>query len=180
MRSLFFGLVLGAGFGTATVAIGAPPSGPASLASSEVREARAESARNDRERTGRVQRSATARASSPSAAAAPKSGIAFVGANTWEVPESIVDRYVSDPSALSGQAGATQVPNGWKLTSVKSGSRVAQMGLQSGDVITSVNGYGLGSLTATWWASTHLKNKELYDVSIKRGGQSQTLKYKVI
>lgn len=112
--------------------------------------------------------------------APPASGIVHLGDNRYQVPRPIIQRYVSDPDALSGQAGATQVASGWKLTSVKPGSKVAQMGFKQGDVITSVNGYGLDSLSKTWWAGAHLKNEDSYRVIIKRGGATQTLRYDVI
>lgn len=111
---------------------------------------------------------------------APDSGIVYLGGNRYQVPRALIERYVSDPNALAGQAGASQVAAGWKLTSVKSGSKVAQMGLKQGDVVTSVNGYGLDSLSKTWWAAAHLKNEESYRVAIKRAGTPQTLRYDVI
>jgi type II secretory pathway component PulC len=166
--------------GSAAAAFAAAPStvaAPAPTAARGTTTAHRADRQPTRHRTGRA-----AVAAQPAATKAPtnKSGIVHVSGNTYTVPETLVNRYVSDPNALSSQAGATQVKNGWRLTSVKSGSRVEQLGLRSGDVITSVNGYGLGSLTSTWWAAQHLKNEDVYRVSIRRAGEAQTMRYEVV
>lgn len=115
----------------------------------------------------------------PSAPAPNPSGIVALGDDRYQVPRALIQRYTSDPNALSGQAGASQVDAGWKLSNVKSGSKVQQLGLQSGDVLTSINGYRLDGLTRTWWASQHIKNEDHYNLTIHRGGATKTLRYAV-
>ncbi len=172
MRNLILGLLLGGFLGATAGAF----AGPAPCAGATVA---AHASGGGSRATRNLSKKPKAPAPQPPAPA-PKSGIVHTGGNAYDVPEALVDRYVSNPSVLANQAAVTQVKNGWKLTSVKSGSKVSQLGLESGDVITTVNGYGLGSLPATWWASEHLKNKDSYRVIIKRDGKTQTMLYRVV
>lgn len=104
------------------------------------------------------------------------SGITFVGSNTWEIKQRLVDKYENNPGKL---CDVHEKGKGWELKRVKKGD-CQHLGMLNGDVLKEVNGYGLANEAALAFAYAALKNKKKFDLKFKRDGKTKTFHYKVV
>lgn len=109
--------------------------------------ARGAGSRNARNRSSRSQsrRNSTARNRAPSADRVKK-----LAENRFEVPRAEVERTVRNPAALFSQAQIQphydgDSMTGMQINSIKPGSLFEEIGIESGDVITELNGIQINS-----------------------------------
>ena len=185
------------GFGLACMSGEEAPPRERPEAGDELREDRREGrrgARSDRGRAGRGGRGGApaedapgaepAPAPSPSPSPAPgggssdaaPSGIVDLGGGTWSVERRLVSKWEDNPAKL---AQASQKGQGWELSKVKKGD-AQHLGMLNGDVLKTVNGYGLGSPTELAIAYAALGDASKLTVKFKRDGESLTHVYKIV
>ena len=70
-------------------------------------------------------------------------------------------------------------PDGLRLSAVRPGSLFRQIGLQSGDIITGVNGEPIESVDDALRFYTSLKNADDVALQLRRGGVERSLNYRV-
>jgi len=89
---------------------------------------------------------------------------------------------------LDGKVGGAEVrphrnqareTNGFVLDGVGRGSVLAQLGLQPGDVIRSVNGLALGSMEAARDARRKVADADRLVLQVTRDGESLRLSYEI-
>ena len=86
---------------------------------------------------------------------------------------------MSSPSKLESQAKIVpaiqnDVFSGYKLSWIRPGSEIAQMGFKSGDKITHVNGRDLTDDAEAFALYLSLSSTRAYKIKYLRGGQSRT------
>lgn len=111
-------------------------------------------------------------------------GIKKVGANSYEVEQSEVDKALSNLSSLATQARIVPAFEGgkaigFKLFSIRPGSLYSKIGVQNGDVIQKVNGYEMNSPDQALEVYQKLKDSKSVSVDIKRRGKPVTLDYAI-
>lgn len=116
----------------------------------------------------------------------PVDGIRSAGTHRWEVERSLVKSYTRDIDGLyslgaaRSHTGSDGEPDGYRLTKVGCKSPLHAAGLKRGDVVHSVNGQPVTTSAQVVKAyAKHHKSRRLR-VEITRGGQSMTLRYKVV
>ena len=99
--------------------------------------------------------------------------------------QEVVDTALGDLDSLSKMARArphkdsSGNPDGFRMSGVRRNKLGYKIGLRSGDVIHSVNGQPLTSLTEAMSAMDSLKNGSNFEFEITRRGEKKTLKYSV-
>ncbi len=111
-------------------------------------------------------------------------GIKSSGNNRWEVEQKSIDTVLNNLSVLSQDARV--VPDfsggkqrGFKLFSIKPGSVYSKIGVRNGDILTSVNGYGLDSPDKILEVYGKLKDSSQITVEILRRGKPLSLEYSI-
>jgi type II secretory pathway component PulC len=105
----------------------------------------------------------------------------------YKVDRAFVDQLLANPTALMTSlrarpvAAANGQPGGLKLSSVRPNSAPARIGLQNGDIITSINGNDLGGndYDRLLEMYTKLKSARALSVQVNRGGKPLTLDYAI-
>lgn len=111
-------------------------------------------------------------------------GIVRVDGATWRVSRELILDQFSNLGALSDQArvvpylvqGQTQ---GFRLTRLKSGSLLQQIGVQNGDVLQKVNGLNITSPNEALQAFQQLQNESTVRLEILRRKRTTTLTYEI-
>jgi general secretion pathway protein C len=111
-------------------------------------------------------------------------GIVRVDGATWRVSRELILDQFSNLGALSDQArvapylvqGQTQ---GFRLTRLKSGSLLQQIGVQNGDVLQKVNGLNITSPNEALQAFQQLQNESTVRLEILRRKRATTLTYEI-
>jgi len=111
-------------------------------------------------------------------------GIKSSGSNRWEVEQKSIDTVLNNLSVLSQDARV--VPDfsggkqrGFKLFSIKPGSVYSKIGVRNGDILTTVNGYGLDSPDKILEVYGKLKDSSQITVEILRRGKPLSLEYSI-
>jgi len=110
--------------------------------------------------------------------------IVRVDGATWRVNRELILDQFSNLGALSDQArvvpylvqGQTQ---GFRLTRLKSGSLLQQIGVQNGDVLQKVNGLNITSPNEALQAFQQLQNESTIRLEILRRNRATTLTYEI-
>ncbi|HVU53339.1 MAG TPA: type II secretion system protein GspC [Polyangia bacterium] len=117
-------------------------------------------------------------------AAELQKGIKKTGENNYEVQRGTVDSLLNNMSALS--RAARIVPElkdgraaGFRLFSVRPDGPFALIGLQNGDVISSINGLEMNSPDQALMVYTKLKSASHLSVGLERNGQKITKEYNI-
>jgi general secretion pathway protein C len=117
-------------------------------------------------------------------AAELQKGIKKTGENNYEVQRGTVDSLLNNMSALS--RAARIVPEikdghaaGFRLFSVRPDGPFAMIGLQNGDVISSINGLEMNSPDQALMVYTKLKSASHLSVGLERNGQKITKDYNI-
>jgi general secretion pathway protein C len=130
-----------------------------------------------------------AAAAPPAAAGDPlaaelQKGVKKTGEHTYEVQRGTVDSLLNNMSALS--RAARIVPElkdgraaGFRLFSVRPDGPFAMIGLQNGDVISSINGLEMNSPDQALMVYTKLKSASHLSVGLERNGQKITKEYNI-
>jgi general secretion pathway protein C len=107
-----------------------------------------------------------------------------VGQGNYVIPESQFKSATQNMGELLTQARV--VPNiagnninGYRIFAITPGSLYANIGLQDGDVIHSVNGIRITTPESAMQLFQQLQNEKRFTVTIDRNGQSMTLNYTV-
>ncbi len=118
------------------------------------------------------------------AAVASDSAVQRGGPNTFEVRRDALNAALNNKAALA--TGATIVPNysegqrnGLKMVGVQPNSVYSQVGLQSGDVLQSVNGTQIKSQAHALELFEQLRNRDDINLQVERNGRKEKLSYKV-
>lgn len=106
------------------------------------------------------------------------------GKNNYVIDRSAVQRNLQNLGQLFTQMRA--IPNlaggqtdGFRLSEIQGGSLFQQMGLQNGDVVTSINGQPLNDPTQAIALFNTLRNASNISMEVERGGQPVTLTYNI-
>jgi len=117
-------------------------------------------------------------------AAELQKGIKKTSENNYEVQRGTVDSLLNNMSALS--RAARIVPElkdgraaGFRLFSVRPDGPFAMIGLQNGDVISSINGLEMNSPDQALMVYTKLKSASHLSVGLERNGQKITKEYNI-
>jgi hypothetical protein len=112
--------------------------------------------------------------------------IAASGEGSWTVNRSVVHRYTRDWSRL-GELGWSRVhedptgrADGFEIGGVRCGSDLWDAGVRNGDVVHSVNGRAVRSVTQAVWAYGALRGEDDLSVRITRKGESRVLRYRLV
>ena len=111
-------------------------------------------------------------------------GIIRVDNATWRVSRELILEQFSNLGALSDQArvvpylvqGQTQ---GFRLTRLRAGSLLQQIGVQNGDVLQKVNGLNITSPNEALQAFQQLQNESTVRLEILRRKRATTLTYEI-
>ena len=113
-----------------------------------------------------------------------ENNIQKVGQGNYVIPESQFKSATQNMGELLTQARV--VPNiagnrinGYRIFAITPGSLYANIGLQDGDVIHSVNGIQITTPESALQLFQQLQNEKRFTVNIDRNGQSMTLNYTV-
>ena len=116
--------------------------------------------------------------------AAVDAGVRKVDDTTFEVDRAVVEKVLSNPTAVS--RGARIVPsvkdgkpNGFKLYAIKPTSVYARIGLMNGDTLHAVNGFELNTMDKALEVYTKVRESSSLSVSITRRGKPVTLNYTI-
>jgi type II secretion system protein C len=112
-------------------------------------------------------------------------GITELGENKYAIDRSVVDKYLGDMTALSSMARA--IPHrgpdgeidGYRLSGIRRTSPLSQLGIKNGDVVHTVNGQSLTTLTDAMSAFQSLQSQSSFAFDVTRRGQKQTMEYQV-
>ena len=124
------------------------------------------------------------RASRDELLAAVDAGVRKVDDSTFEVDRALVEKVLSNPTAVA--RGARIVPsvkngqpNGFKLYAIRPSSVYAKIGLMNGDTLHAVNGFELNSMDKALEVYTKVRESSSLSVSITRRGKPVTLNYTI-
>jgi general secretion pathway protein C len=127
---------------------------------------------------------AAAAPSSDPLAAELQKGVKKTGEHSYEVQRGTVDSLLNNMSALS--RAARIVPElkdgraaGFRLFSVRPDGPFAMIGLQNGDVISSINGLEMNSPDQALMVYSRLKSANHLSVGLERNGQKITKEYNI-
>lgn len=116
--------------------------------------------------------------------AAVDAGVRKVDDSTFEVDRALVEKVLSNPTAVA--RGARIVPsvkngqpNGFKLYAIRPSSVYAKIGLMNGDTLHAVNGFELNSMDKALEVYTKVRESSSLSVSITRRGKPVTLNYTI-
>ena len=116
--------------------------------------------------------------------AAVEEGVRKVDETSFEVDRALVNKVLSNPTAVS--RGARIVPsvkngqpNGFKLYAIRPTSVYSKIGLMNGDTVHAVNGFELNSMDKALEVYTKVKESSSLSVSITRRGKPVTLNYSI-
>lgn len=90
------------------------------------------------------------------------------------VPRGEFDAMVADPSRLLRQVKVAPAGRGYRLSGIRPGSQVSQLGFRNGDLLLSVNGTSLDDDLGLLALYAGLAGTRSYNVVFERGGARQT------
>lgn len=118
---------------------------------------------------------------------APKGegGIEQISETSFVVDRALLEKHLSDLDGLSrlGRALLHRGPDGefdgYRLSAIRRGTVVDQLGIKNGDIIHSVNGQPLNSVQGAMSAYQNLMNESSFTFEVTRRGQRMTMEYQV-
>lgn len=129
--------------------------------------------------------SRTASTTSTTEAAKGEGGIEQLSETSFVVDRSLLEKHLSDLDGLSrlGRAllhrGSDGEFDGYRLSAIRRGTVVDQLGIKNGDIIHSVNGQALNSVQGAMSAYQNLMNESSFTFEVTRRGQRMTMEYQV-
>lgn len=113
-----------------------------------------------------------------------RSGVVERGDGQFNVERERIERELEDPDSLN--EGARIMPNytdgeadGLRLVGVRSGSLYSDLGIQSGDVLQSVDGTAISSQREALEMLEAMGQQDRVTIEIERRGQRQELQYNI-
>jgi hypothetical protein len=115
------------------------------------------------------------------AIAAAIAAIVKIDDATYEVPRSLVDAVISDPTKLAKGARVVPamkngVPDGFKLYAIRPSSVVSALGFTNGDTVQTIAGLAPDKTTDI---AARVKKAKVVKIEITRRGQALTLEYRL-
>lgn len=108
-----------------------------------------------------------------------------VGANKYMVDQAVLDEIIANPEKLYTQVRVTPYKDdsgsitGYRMTGIRRKSIFYKLGVKNGDIVHSVNGQSLTSLSAAMDAYNSLGNSRSFNFEITRRKNKQTFEYEV-
>ena len=108
-----------------------------------------------------------------------------LGDNKYQVSRDMIDKYMNDMEALSkmGRALLHRGPDGqfdgYRLSAIRRNTLADKLGIKNGDVIHSVNGKSLNSMSAAMEAYQTLTSENQFSFEVTRRGEKLSLDYDV-
>jgi type II secretion system protein C len=112
-------------------------------------------------------------------------GVSSDGENKFTVDESLLQEVLSNPEALATQIravphkGADGNVDGYRLSGIRKGSVFEKLGVKNGDIIHSVNGKDLTSVSNAMDAYGSLGSEKSFNFEVTRRNERQTMQYDV-
>lgn len=102
--------------------------------------------------------------------------------NNFKIKKSYRDKMLQNIGEILTQARAVPIKNAdgtlsFKMVEVQPGSLFAQLNIQNGDVINSINGKKYNNINELMALFGQLKNNDSYEISVQRDGTEQTFNY---
>ena len=114
-----------------------------------------------------------------------ESGITKEGPNKFIVEQELIDKVMENPEQLYSQIRATPhkgdggAVDGYRLSGIRRRSTFYQLGIKNGDIVHSVNGTTLDSMSSAMGAYNSLQNDKNFSFEITRRNKRQTFEYEV-
>ena len=108
-----------------------------------------------------------------------------VGNNKYVVDQAVLDEILSNPEKLYTQVRVTPHKDpdgnidGYRMTGIRRKSLFYKLGIKNGDIVHSVNGQPLNSLSAAMDAYNSLGNARDFNFDVTRRKNKQTFEYEV-
>lgn len=112
-------------------------------------------------------------------------GVTQESETRFTIERSVLDAKLADLAALQKEArallhrGPDGEYDGYRLSAIRRGSMLDQIGVRNGDIVHSVNDLGLNSVDGALKALDQLKGQSALKVQVTRRGQPVTLEYDV-
>lgn len=121
---------------------------------------------------------------SRAAAQRARTGVQKVGDGEFELDRNVMQQKLDDPEAMA--RGAKVIPNyengqkkGIKLVGVRGDSVYSQLGIESGDVVTAINGTKIKNQAHALELLQSLRSAKEASIEVERRGSTTQLKYRV-
>jgi general secretion pathway protein C len=108
----------------------------------------------------------------------PAKGIKKEG-SVVKISKTLAEHLKADNSAIMSSVAVKPTPEGVKVVSVDKGSIAQQMGIAPNDTLEQVNGLKIGSTQDMNSIYESLKNSADFDITVLRGGKTETLHYQI-
>lgn len=124
------------------------------------------------------------RASAP-ATEDPASGIEASGTDHYTVERSVIDNALDDLDALANEVrvrphrDSDGEVDGYRLSGIRRGSMLEQLGIKNGDVVHEVNGYPINSNSGAMTAFQSLQSESNFTFDITRRNRRKNMTYDV-
>jgi general secretion pathway protein C len=120
-----------------------------------------------------------------SARAGEAQGVRKTGERSYEIERATFESALSNLNVVSRTARIVpEIRNGkavgFRLYSVRPDGALGRVGLQNGDVISSVNGRDLTTVASSVEIYGELKSADHLSVGLERGGRKMTIEYGII
>ena len=108
-----------------------------------------------------------------------------IGNNKYVVEQAVLDEILANPEKLYSQVRVTPHKDengeidGYRMTGIRRNSLFYKLGVKNGDIVHSVNGQGLTSLSTAMDAYNSLGNSKAFNFDITRRKNKQTFEYEV-
>lgn len=112
-------------------------------------------------------------------------GIEKAGPNKFIVDQELIDKVMENPEQLYSQIRATPHKgsdgsvDGYRLSGIRRRSLFYKLGIKNGDVVHSVNGTTLNSMSSAMGAYDSLQNDKNFSFEVTRRNKRQTFEYEV-
>lgn len=112
----------------------------------------------------------------------PGTGIEQTAPNTFNIPRTDLDKYLSNINDVLTQARAIPhfengQPAGYKLIQIVQGSVYEKLGLKNGDILCGVNGENINDPARAFELMNQLKTASALELCVKRDGSTTTQSY---
>jgi general secretion pathway protein C len=113
------------------------------------------------------------------------SGVEKTGANQYVVDQKVLDEILENPEKLYTQVRVTPHKgsggniDGYRMTGIRRNSIFYKLGVKNGDVVHSVNGKALNSMSSAMEAYNSLANAKNFNFDITRRKSKRTFEYEV-
>ena len=112
-------------------------------------------------------------------------GITKDGPNKFIVDQELIDKVMENPEQLYSQIRATPhkgdggANDGYRLSGIRRRSLFYKLGIKNGDIVHSVNGTTLDSMSSAMGAYNSLQNDKNFTFEVTRRNKRQTFEYEV-